>query len=190
MEKKNLPGLWSGVLGRKLPPGHMVGFSCRAHAALLLLDGFHKNLHFWISSGASKAEAVDGEDVIQPRNQLLRHFALARVEFYGFGMKWMQNVAGTEFLWDVECRNPRQTLCACRLPSKTTDSDGINSGNSSKVVLLMANDATGSLWMMVETITTAVAPGGSTRVLGVKEIVSRTGRVWETEMFSDVSPGS
>lgn len=33
----------------------------------------------------------------------------------------MQNVAGTEFLWDVERRNPRQTLCACCLPSKTTD---------------------------------------------------------------------
>lgn len=33
----------------------------------------------------------------------------------------MQNVAGTEFLRDVECRNPRQTLRACCLPNKTTD---------------------------------------------------------------------
>lgn len=55
-EKKNLPGLPRGVLVRKIQPGHMGGFSCRAHAALLLLDGFHKNLHFSTGSGASEAE--------------------------------------------------------------------------------------------------------------------------------------
>lgn len=67
MEKKSLAGLWGAG---KCVPGHRVGFSCTAHAALLLLDGFHKNLHFWSSSGASEAEAVDGEDVMQPRKQL------------------------------------------------------------------------------------------------------------------------
>lgn len=33
----------------------------------------------------------------------------------------MQNVAGAEFVQDVQCMNLRQTLCACCLPSETTD---------------------------------------------------------------------
>lgn len=33
----------------------------------------------------------------------------------------MQNMAGAEFLRDVQHTNLRQTLCACCLPSETTD---------------------------------------------------------------------
>lgn len=33
----------------------------------------------------------------------------------------VHNVARAEFLQDIQCRDLRQTLCTCCLPSKTTD---------------------------------------------------------------------
>jgi len=122
-EKKNLPGLPRGVLGREIQPGHGGGFSCRAHAALLLWDGFHKNLHFWTSSGASEAERElgcrqGGRDAAQTQARM--PFCSNRDRILSFWNETMQNVAGAEFPRAVQRVNLRRTLHACCLPSRTT----------------------------------------------------------------------
>lgn len=99
-EKKNLPVLVKGMLGRKIQPGHMEawgGVQLQNTCCLVAFGWISQEFAFLKPLRPSGSWAVNGEDVMQRRHKLQRHVALTRVEFYGFGIKWCIMWLGLSF---------------------------------------------------------------------------------------------